>query len=237
MIVRKEDKMIMIDNDEPRKIEEESQVNNAVEIQGKDYFSSKEYGDTIKPEILQKLVSKEVFDKANASIEKYREVKKIKNKIANIGLPFLLIPAVSVPILAAFSLIGPGTTFIFLLILLFVCGVTIFGVDVLLKRKEESAYEEAENIEKENFVKDGKGKYVKAIWFLYHNLPFRDDEQKEAFLEENYEDLNYRFGISLEDYQGSGNYNEDYFEDMIKRNALDYIEEEENEEDEDYVRL
>lgn len=236
MIVRRDEKIVMVeDMDKNQEIEEPV-------IKNKEYYLSKEYGDTIKVGVLKKLVSKEVLEQANASLQKYNEVEKFKKRLHSKVMVCLLLTMLSVGLLVVVPSILKvekivETEIIFLCFLLIWMIALPFSiwVDILINRKKENAYKEMEEIERNSFIKDESGQHVKAIWFLYHNLPFTDSEQKEAFLEENYKDLNYKFGVSLEDYEGSGNYQEDYLEDIIKRNVEDYLAEDESEED--YVRL
>lgn len=46
-------------------------------------------------------------------------------------------------------------------------------------------------------IKDENGKSIKKIWFLYHNLNFNNDEQKEKFLKENYNKYNEKLKIGF----------------------------------------
>lgn len=69
-------------------------------------------------------------------------------------------------------------------------------------------------------VKDENGDGVKAIWFLYHNLHFENEMEREVFLMKNYEKYNHYFA---KEFLDSG-------KNVLKDNYLDCLLTKKNEE-------
>lgn len=96
--------------------------------------------------------------------------------------------------------------------------------DMLNKKDVESRSkleDELRGVSERHFsVKDENGDKVKAIWFLYNNLDFESEMEKEVFLLKNYEKYNHCFAKEFLDSS----------KNVLKDNYLDCLLNKKNEE-------
>lgn len=82
-------------------------------------------------------------------------------------------------------------------------GISVLFMDYMNKRSLQKLRKKEILLDKK--IYDEEGDSIKLIWFLYHNLSFKDESEKVRFLVRNYERLNgdikivFKNGVSVKD--------------------------------------
>lgn len=148
----------------------------------------KEYGEKISIEKLNRLLPEEVKGKYDELTTKAIKINE-KGKYFAIAFMFFAV-------LDMFSLLYFGNNVeavkVWLMAAMIFLGLSMMVIFILYVKIR--AYEKSFSID----VKDESGEDVKAIWFLYHNVPFKDEKQKYEFMKDNYSRFNYYLKIKSE---------------------------------------
>lgn len=173
------------------------------------YFKSKEYAELVKYNKLGEKLTKEDFsyfwsDERASNVVKAGWCKKIVlTSVGTLGASLVLGVESMIPSSIAWS---SGIASMVLLL-----SSSYWG-DVFSERIEKDNKKNGKFV-----IKDKNNNPVSAIWFLYHNLEFKSVEDKEKFLDLNYQELNIPFHIDLGDYKSKSHVHQFFFEDVLKR--------------------
>lgn len=167
-----------------------------------DYYMSTEYGDKLKG--LKCTLSDsevEAYLKELRGNGKYR--KKVRAATKTLSLSYLAITLILA--ISSQTLPNPTITLGGLWaggINIYLCSMMIFslmylGIGFGLEKSLEKRAKKESELEKTGLILDSEGKEVSLIWFFYHNLPFKLEEDRNLFLVEKYRKYNVPLSVAL----------------------------------------
>lgn len=142
-------------------------------------YGTKEYGETIKIEILKKMLPQDVLENEKVIIKRVRRCES-QEDLFRFMAPMSMLIALFIGVLNISNKMYPFNN----IDLAIIYGVLIVCLLLIVKYKNEKY--KLIKASKKLVVNDQSGNPIKAIWFWYHNLEFKNDEQRNMFLENNY---------------------------------------------------
>lgn len=205
-----------------------------------EYYKSDEYGKLVKVDELKPLLDKMDMGTPKYMIKNYLEIRSIWKKkkewgdrffkkwlfLVSMGISMSIILSLFKPIVPGLDIWNVGVAVVI------IGGVLAWLVN---STKNEIRYKKMEDIVKETKsfardwygIKDKNGDKIKAIWFLYHNLDFKNEREREDYLRLNYRKYNGYFNMEFFDASFS-RFNIDF--QYVVSDYLSYVLEVKNQE-------
>lgn len=192
-----------------------------------EYLKSSEYGKKIKVKILEKNLLKIDWSKLGSLIYRQRQIRESffpKMVIAHMSVVLMIfVVGMAMRIISGrlgkeyewminfgFNMVDTGFWLLGLSI------ITMMLITVVINEKMK--YETKDILKRK--VKDIEGNVVRGIWYQYHNVRFKNEEEREQYLIEKYDDLNYELEASIHKTSDVEGDLEKYLKEWSKKEVL-----------------
>lgn len=194
-------------------------------IENGDYFTSKKYGELINIEGLKGSQSEKVIAESLSLMVESDEFRE-KERLSLAGFCVCLIGTV-IPLLGMRQYMSAEGWVQFSVISMLLWAV--FGLLAQkYSTKSELKLNEAREMDDESNIIDKNGEKVNVIWFLYHNMNFKNNDERIKFLFENYSRYNYPLEMGVEKYQRYNKNVKEYLSMLVKSKNNEYLSSEDN---------
>lgn len=251
MKIKKKNKNIYLEESSEENYDENSPL-LLTYIDNKDeYYKSEGYGKLIKVDELKSQAEKINTSTAKWMVESYTNIRTEWRKkeswgdrflkkylsIVTVGVavPMIVSVMASLPVMKDVLNVGIRNIEIWNagVAIVLITGALAWFINYC---KNEKRYERMQEIIKDlsmfcrdwYTVKDKNGDPVKAIWFLYHNLNFKNNDERIKFLFENYSRYNYPLEMGVEKYQRYNKNVKEYLSVLVKAKNNEYLSSEDN---------
>lgn len=204
-------------DNQTRYFNDEVNVHLNVIIDNYAYYASEKYGKLVKVDELTRSVKNMDINEQLMLRKKLTKNELCEESVLGIGLVLLVVGFL---LLTGFALaeksVREKMIDIFGIVVLASTIISVINIVCRFERRSGEIIKRIWELEKESIILDAKGNPVSEIWFLYHNLKFKDDEQKRLFLQNNYSKLNSKLCLNVRRYHGKDNIGENYLKNILE---------------------
>lgn len=193
-----------------------------------EYLKSSEYGKKIKVKILEKNLLKIDWSKLGSLIYRQKQMRESK-LFTKITMAHMSVVLVILVVGMSMGMIGGrlGKEYEWMVSFglnmvdtgMFVLGISAITMVLTMLVIDAKLKSETKDILKRKVI-DIEGNAVRGIWYQYHNVRFKNEEDKEQYLIEKYDDLNYDLEASIHKTSDVEGDLEKYLKEWSKKEVL-----------------